>query len=291
MFPDFLGIGAQKAGTTWLHENLSKQPEIWLPPVKELHFLDHDPASLTARLIGRTSHRRLSRQHFFATARGALSRQASWSDVQGAYRLAYGRQSMEWYESLFPRTPGLVCGEICPGYARMSSERIRAIHERGPRTKIIYMLRDPIDRAWSALAMHFRKNGIVVGVPETEIERRFASERSRAHNEYTRNITAWTDVFPEEQIFFGFFEEIAEDPHRFLGRIFDFLDVGGPIAAADPYNRVNAGKGEVMPLPIKRVLAAALLPEAEFLNARFSNDYTRRWLEHARRDAVREATG
>jgi hypothetical protein len=291
VFPDFLGIGAQKAGTTWLHENLGKQAGIWLPPVKELHFLDHEPASMRARLFGRTSHRRLARQYFFDTARSVVSGQASWSNLRSAYLLAYGRQSYEWYEALFPQMPGWICGEICPGYARMSVDRIRAIYQRGPRTKIIYLLRDPIDRAWSALAMHFRKDGVVVDVPKVEIERRFASARSRAHNEYTRNITAWTDVFPEKQIFFGFFEEIAEDPHRFLGRILDFLGVGGPIAATDPYSRVNAGRGEVMPLPVKRVLAAALLPEAEFLNARFSNDYTRRWLEHARRDAVREATG
>ncbi|MCP5022399.1 MAG: sulfotransferase domain-containing protein [bacterium] len=39
-FPDFLGIGAQKAGTTWLHENLSRHPEVFLPKAKELHFFD-----------------------------------------------------------------------------------------------------------------------------------------------------------------------------------------------------------------------------------------------------------
>jgi hypothetical protein len=32
-FPDFLGIGAQKAGTTWLHHNLRSHPDIWPPPV------------------------------------------------------------------------------------------------------------------------------------------------------------------------------------------------------------------------------------------------------------------
>lgn len=36
--PDFLGIGAQKAGTTWLHAQLARHPQLRLPAEKELHF-------------------------------------------------------------------------------------------------------------------------------------------------------------------------------------------------------------------------------------------------------------
>ncbi len=38
--PTFLGIGAQKAGTTWLHRNIRRHPELFMPSTKELHFLD-----------------------------------------------------------------------------------------------------------------------------------------------------------------------------------------------------------------------------------------------------------
>lgn len=38
--PDFLGIGAQKAGTTWLHANLAAHPGVFLPATKELHYFD-----------------------------------------------------------------------------------------------------------------------------------------------------------------------------------------------------------------------------------------------------------
>ena len=38
--PDFLVIGAQRAGTTWLHRVLSEHPALWLTPVKELHYFD-----------------------------------------------------------------------------------------------------------------------------------------------------------------------------------------------------------------------------------------------------------
>ncbi|MFT6216467.1 MAG: hypothetical protein ACJAS3_002880 [Roseivirga sp.] len=39
--PNFLCIGASKAGTTGLHEQFMKHNEIWVPFVKELHYFDH----------------------------------------------------------------------------------------------------------------------------------------------------------------------------------------------------------------------------------------------------------
>src|SRR5438046_9791001 len=38
--PDFLCVGAQKAGTSWLYRQLEPHPDFWMPPVKELHYLN-----------------------------------------------------------------------------------------------------------------------------------------------------------------------------------------------------------------------------------------------------------
>ncbi len=38
--PDFICIGAQKAGPSWLRANLQKHPQIWMPSVPELHYFD-----------------------------------------------------------------------------------------------------------------------------------------------------------------------------------------------------------------------------------------------------------
>ena len=35
--PDFLCVGAQKGGTSWLYRQLEAHPDFWMPPVKELH--------------------------------------------------------------------------------------------------------------------------------------------------------------------------------------------------------------------------------------------------------------
>ena len=48
--PDFLGIGAAKCGTTWLARALSAHPQIFIPEIKEVNFLDYD------RVDGRWQH-------------------------------------------------------------------------------------------------------------------------------------------------------------------------------------------------------------------------------------------
>src|SRR6185312_178498 len=59
--PDFLGIGAQKAGTTWLYENLKRHPEISFPAEKEVHFWDRRedrPASEWLNLFNSDENRK-----------------------------------------------------------------------------------------------------------------------------------------------------------------------------------------------------------------------------------------
>jgi len=42
MLPNFLIIGVEKGGTSWLWQNLRLHPDIFMPPVKEIHFFDKD---------------------------------------------------------------------------------------------------------------------------------------------------------------------------------------------------------------------------------------------------------
>lgn len=108
--PDFLGIGAQKAGTTWLHENLCHHPDLYLPEPKELHYFD-------------------------------------W----GFHR------SLRHYSDIFKRGCNRVKGEITPGYSIIPVERMRFIRTIMPDVRLIFLMRNPIDRAWSQALMNLVK--------------------------------------------------------------------------------------------------------------------------------------
>lgn len=260
-----------------------------MPPIKEVHFLDHPPPSLTKRLFGRRRFHALTRTNAKSAALGLLKGTSKFEDFKAAWRFAYGKRDLDWYSSLFPSRPGLACGEICPGYARLPPEMIRTIVQRNPRLKIIYLLRDPIDRAWSSVAMHFRKQGRKTIITEQlgEAERarlvnRIGNSTFQSHCRYDANISNWLTYLPESQIYFGFFERIEADPAGYLADILRFLGAErAPIASA-PRERINAGRGEVIDPVIERELGVRLMGEAACAEIRFGNLYTAQWLAHAK---------
>jgi hypothetical protein len=54
--PNFLIIGAQKCGTSWLHTHLSAHPEVFLPAQKDLEFFSYAPHLHTPGIGGYLEH-------------------------------------------------------------------------------------------------------------------------------------------------------------------------------------------------------------------------------------------
>ena len=150
MLPSFIGIGATKAGSTWLHVNLEKHPRLWLPPIKELHYFNRilrPGNALKTRLLGRGMQHRLWRDILRAEIKLAIRnvgiRHARWK-----WRFFFREMGAAWYAGLFPGGNGLVAGEISPGYADLEPEEMRHLHALLPHAKVIYLLREPLQRAW-----------------------------------------------------------------------------------------------------------------------------------------------
>ena len=193
--PDFLGIGAQKAGTTWLYENLRRHPELFLPEEKEIHYFD------------RSFHRPLHE-----------------------------------YAARFEPGAGRLCGEITPGYSILEPSRIRFVRRLRPGLRLLLLLRDPIERAWSQALMNLVQHPgrRFEEVPEEEFVHHFRSPRSVARGDYAAILGRWSREFPSEQLFVGFFEDVAERPQELLERIFRFLGVSCRIDfGALPVHRVR----------------------------------------------------
>ena len=62
-------------------------------------------------------------------------------------------------------------------------------------------------------------------VSEAELLEQLGSLGSRRRGDYVRTLDTWQSVFPREQLFIGFFEDIHERPQELLSDIFDFLGV------------------------------------------------------------------
>ena len=268
--PDFLVIGAQRAGTSWLHFTLKRHPALWLPPIKEIHHFDNQ--ALGRNWANATRWRRLWRAR-----RGILD----WWMID--YLRGDGTDS--WYAGLFhgAQVRGLIAGEITPAYATLATETFRRIHEMNPQIKIIFVMRDPIQRAWSAVKRSILKGKNVELVVTAESALEFASRhQQRARSAYTETIKKVESVFPSSQLYFCFFDELRAQPANFVSGILSFLEVDRDEAtrilrpaAISPFGAIP------VPAKFEREMAKQLLPMLHELCDRF-NGPPHQWLARYR---------
>jgi hypothetical protein len=284
MYPDFLVIGAQKAGTTWLDRNLRTHPKIWLPPEKEIHFFDLPrPLPFAALLLAPVRAAR----HW---AKARLER--DWAKVKAGeqslgwyFRYYFLPRTHRWYRSLFTPSPAQICGEATPPYGVLPTNEIKRIHRLMPDLKIVYLLRDPMDRMWSDAAMfqssRFGGRGME-NAPGTEVASFLRDHRNLRHSRYAENLARWEQVFGPSQICLLFQDDIAHQPAHVLRAVTEFLGVApAPIDIATLNRRINS---KTYPPPDKATemfLANELLDDLQALSKRMPHDHTRRWLERA----------
>lgn len=204
--PDFLGIGAQRAGTTWLYENLRHHPELYLPEPKELHYFD-------------------------------------WNV----------HQSLGSYCAKFQPGRGKVKGEITPGYSIIPSGRIRFIRAIMPNVRLLFMMRNPVARAWSQAIMNLMRlrRRTFEELSDAELFAHFRASASVKRGDYQTILTKWLTVFPREQLYIGFFEDIAARPQELLRDIFTHLGVSRDVDwHSFPFNKVFNQNAE-MAMPEK----------------------------------------
>lgn len=202
--PDFAIIGAQKAGTTSLYAYLSAHPQVLPAARKEVHFFDRE------------------------YPRGEL-----------------------WYRSMFPLRASLrpragarpITGEATPYYLfhPLAAERAAGLL---PRARLIVVLRDPVERAWS----HYRHE-VAAGREALEFAAALDAEAERlagadlavragdtgpaatrhrafsyaARGMYADQLATWLACFPRERLLVLFAEDLFGKPERTWRTAVEFL--------------------------------------------------------------------
>jgi hypothetical protein len=284
-YPDFVGIGAQKAGTTWLGHNLQLHPEIWMPEINELHYFDEritDPKNSVSRLYGKITGEGTVNQRWRRQVKNRLRRHwKSFSRENFLWDLKYyaGVPNDGWYASLFEPGRGKVKGEITPAYSMLGHEGIARVHDLAPEAKLIFMMRNPIERAWSQLVMRLDKAGKKrIGPAEhRRLRKNFEKDEFRARTDYLRTLENWTAFYPEERIFVGFLEDVHFYPEQLLGSVYEFLGVDTSFRPRGIGEKVHARSAGRMLAESAVYLAKLYRQELSRLNEHFGG-YTSFWL-------------
>ncbi len=282
MFPDFLGIGAQKAGTTWLYANLKKHPDLWLPPIKELHYFNYRQDDYMQNPIDKFKSKYW--QKIFWEQINSAMRDKDLAMLKWNLRYFLGRQNDEWYASLFEPGKGKVKGEITPDYTALDKSFVSHIHTIMPGTKLIFMLRNPIERAWSYTFSHIKMDGKTVdSIPVKTLINRCTNNNSRMRGNNKRVLEIWQSYYPEEQFFIGFFEEVKECPADLLFRVCEFLSVEASsefIQKIDTRKVYSFGNTGDIPDEVRLELARIYYDEIKYLSLKYGG-YASAWLDYA----------
>ncbi len=205
--PDFLCVGAHKSGTTWLYQQLDSHPDFWMPPVKELHYLDQ------LSKVQRTSSPRCRDERdlrFLENIRILSAEQ---------------HMDLERYAQLFEPKASLLSGDISPNYSTLSDAVIRRVIRYFPNLKVIFLARDPVERVWSHLSMevHYRQ---IEPFDATDIDQvnRNLLRRGMLLRSYPSAIVArWKRNVHPDRFRIYFFDDLKRNPTELRCSILRFL--------------------------------------------------------------------
>jgi Sulfotransferase family len=208
--PDFLVIGAYKSGSTALHEALRAHPQVFVPERKGPSFFAFDGVERPDRPLPPGTVR-------------------DWDD----------------YRALFDPAPATaVRGEVSPEYLANAHAAGR-IRVRVPTVRLVAILRNPVERAFSDYLMYVRDGLEPVAdfgrALDAQEERRRAGAPTGYYLEtglYGRQLRPYFDAFPRERIQVHLFEDFAADPAAVLRDLFAFLGVD-PALGRVPERAVN----------------------------------------------------
>jgi Sulfotransferase family len=208
--PNFLIIGAHKAGTSSLHRYLQQHPEVYLPELKEPRFFscDHGEADVEP-----SPYAWGPRVHPIKT----------WRDYLGLFDAVSTETAI---------------GEASPCYLNHLRAPARIKHAL-PEVRLIVSLRDPVDRAYSGYLMAVRDAGETRPFADTIGEQRTAWHDNLA---YYKPCQRYLECFPQDRMKFIRAEALNVQPAPVLRDIFSFLEVD---SAFEPDTSRQFNKGGV----------------------------------------------
>ena len=282
MKPEFICIGAQKAGTTWLHANLQRHPDFAMPPVKELHYFDRASHYASADHLTVTRFRdRWADKVWRKKMVGDIWRPArslKFAKARWWSRFHFADFSDEWYLSLFSDCRGIT-GDVSPSYTILDEEDVARMHRLLPDARLILLIRDPVDRAWS-MFRYLEQFGFPLDLDDIDTFRtRVDAPQQDRRSDYRRALELFLRYYPPDQLLVGFFDAIREDPEGLLGAVCQYLGAAAPaIEGGSLRKEVNRSRRQdSCPPEFRGYLERKYRPLMEWLADRFDG-YAARWL-------------
>lgn len=271
-----LGVGCTKGGTTWLYSQLNNSKNIDMGFKKEYHVFDalYEPSCegfLTRKLsiLNDTPHNFKS----LSKKVDLLKHISFYLDTQNYY---------DYFDCLWSKGGDDVTtvGDITPSYSALPVEALREIKSnlvsRGFKVKVIFLMRDPIERIWSSVRMKRKKQlrtdpNIKLPSELTHVKRMFKTHQYEIRTRYEITVKNLEQVFDQDDIFYACYENLFVD--QTLNDLKLFLNLSG--LEFDVAHKVNVSKKDSSLLELDQGLASQIFNHYkdtyEFCESRFDS--------------------
>ncbi|MGK7943274.1 MAG: sulfotransferase domain-containing protein [Microcystaceae cyanobacterium] len=281
--PYFIGIGAQKAGTSWLYKKLIRHPQIWIAPAKEIHFFDRVPSCSPSPFTRLFDPRKAPSKVHLSEIKSAV-RHGNIEKISWYCKFLFGYYDENWYVDLFSTAKShQIAGEITPAYSKLGKEDIARISAINSDVKLIFLLRNPIDRTWSQLRFHNKRSSRKL-TSTNEIIPFLQTKEVTLRSDYERTLDNYLAYFDSSQILVGFYDAIIDNQSGLLTGITDFLGVSPfeeSLLNKEIY--VNVSPSQSIPKEVKDYLVETYTPSIERL-AKYLGSYAAKWYAELKND-------
>tara|TARA_R110002111_G_scaffold127955_1_gene192761 strand:+ start:294 stop:1178 length:885 start_codon:yes stop_codon:yes gene_type:complete len=267
-YPDFVCIGAQKAATTWLYNVLRRVPGVFLPAIKELHYFSEHHSDDAKRFGPR--HRAEQIAHIREYQQNKLMLTPHDKAVREQINfLDSPTTDDDWYRSIFDFAgDNDICGEICPCYMSMPVRGIRHTMSINPLLRVLVLVRDPIDRAWSQMRMHQK-----TGVMDFNLDRILTGKSSMApymrYTDYANSLEHWKSMSGEGRFKAVVYDHIQSNPETAIQQILQFIGVPNQNSSIQLDKVVFQGMKVDLPVELRAKLLKDLEPQYTYLHNLF----------------------
>ncbi len=273
-----LGLGAQKAGTTWLHTQLEGSPQFARGYFKEYHVFDCIDVP-----IQRWNRDKVFRRAAEESTLALAGERAQARMLHRASMVLNPQHYFDHFSALLSRNdPARLAADVTPDYALLPARRLSKIRdhfaERGIRTAVVFLMRDPVERTYSQIRMQQGRQPRRFPAPaEAMVERIHDQEIYASRSRYETTIAAVDSVFDPADVYYGFYEELFEG--NTFREICGFLGIDPVDADFGDIRNVSQPKDDGgLPESAVRAAAQHLAPTYRAVAERFPDrDLARMW--------------
>ena len=261
----FLSVGAMKAGTTWLYEQLKEHPDIYFTPEKEIHYF--------ANVVG--IEKQLNHRNRIIKLKEMMSSYAKGNpkfisenidEIYWYSNYAHPKTiSNEWYESLFSLNQDkMYNADFSNLYCQMDAEGWKNVRKVAKNIKVIYTLRDPLKRLWSHYKFHMKW----INREDEALDAGFGHFKELLNQhwfwinaDYTKNYKLLNENLDDSELMVLYFEDFREDPINMLSKIQTFLNIDSIPPQVEKLNKVvNTTKDFHLPEDWSKYMKQKLQP-------------------------------